>query len=413
VVEDDVALLALIETCLNRQGFRTVGAADGASALQWLDSHTPQLMLLDYSLPDMQGEELLTHLEARGQRVPFIVVTGHGSESVAVEMMKRGAQDYVTKGGSFVKLLPTVLAQVLARLRQAERLLEAEEELRTAHSELEQRVRQRTAELAEANQRLRVEIDERRRAEEQLQGHQAELAHVARLSTMGEMVAELAHELNQPLSAICSYAQACQRLVHLGAADHVEALVTSLNQVGEQADRAAGIIRRLKQFVTKAKPAQISVDVNALLHDVADLVHLDARLAKAQIHFDLADPLPPVRADRIQIEQVMVNLMRNGFEAMRESENGPRLLTVRTEIQPAGHILVTVHDTGGGISPEARPQIFDRFYTTKADGMGMGLPISQSIIESHGGRLWAAPNSDCGATFFFTLPIHHGEQHHG
>ena len=199
----------------------------------------------------------------------------------------------------------------------------------------------------------------------------------------------------------------------MGAADHVESLVTSLKQVGEQADRAAGIIRRLRQFVTKAKPAQVALDVNALVMDVAELMRLDARLAKAQVDFDLADPLPPVQGDRIQIEQVLVNLMRNAFEAMRDAKQEPRLLTVRTESGPAGCVLVTVRDTGVGVAPQDRPQIFDRFYTTKADGMGMGLPISQSIIESHGGRLWAAPNSERGATFFFTLPIDHGEQHHG
>ena len=145
--------------------------------------------------------------------MPFVVATGHGSESVAVEMMKRGAYDYLVKGATFMKLLPAVVDQALERVRQAERLAEAEEQLRRAHDELEQRVRQRTAELAEANRRLRVEMEERRRAEEQVQQHQAELAHVARLSTVGEMVAELAHELNQPLSAISSYAQACKRLL--------------------------------------------------------------------------------------------------------------------------------------------------------------------------------------------------------
>ena len=413
VVEDDAVLRGLIETCLGRQGFGTVGVADGAAALRWLEAHTPQLMLLDYSLPDMRGEELLAELDLRGRRVPFVVVTGHGSETVAVEMMKRGAQDYLTKGASFVKLLPAVLMQALGRLRQAQRLAAAEEDLRRAHSELEERVRQRTAELAEANQRLRFEIDERRRAEERLQRHQAELAHVARLSTMGEMVAELAHELNQPLSAICSYAQAGQRLLHLGAAEHVESLFTALNQVGEQADRAAGIIRRLRQFVTKAKPAPVVLEVNALVREVAELMQLDARVAEAQVDFELAGRLPPAKGDRTEIEQVLVNLMRNAFEAMRTSNRRPRRLTLRTEGQAAGWVLVTVRDSGPGIAAEARPQIFDRFYTTKADGMGMGLPISQSIIERHGGQLWAAPDSGCGASFFFTLPIDRGEPPHG
>ena len=184
-----------------------------ASALAWLKQDSPSLILLDYSLPDMRGEQLVEQIQAQGRRVPFVVATGHGSESVAVEMMKRGAYDYLVKGATFMQLLPAVVGQALERARQAQRLIQAEEQLREAHEELELRVQQRTAELAEANQRLRVEMEERRRAEEQVQQHQAELAHVARLSTVGEMVVELTHELNQPLSAISSYAQACKRLL--------------------------------------------------------------------------------------------------------------------------------------------------------------------------------------------------------
>jgi C4-dicarboxylate-specific signal transduction histidine kinase len=412
VVEDDPGLLRLIETCLVRHGFHVVCVADGAAAIDWLDAHQPALMLLDYSLPDMHGEELLDFLESRSRHIPFVVATGHGSESVAVEMMKRGAIDYLTKGATFMKLLPAVLEQSLLRIRQAERLAEAEEQLRQAHNELEQRVQQRTAELAEANQRLRIEIEERRRAEEQSQRHQAELAHVARLSTMGEMMAELTHELNQPLSAISSYAQACQRLMRLNDANSVESLYMALNQVGEQADRAAGIIRRWKRFVMKASPVHVTLDINSLLREVAELMQFDARSSAAKVHFELLEPLPSVTGDRIQIEQVMVNLMRNAFEAMRDT-SGLRQLTLRTAMYNTETIIVSIHDTGHGVSPEVFSKLFDRFFTTKADGMGMGLAISQSIIESHGGRLWADADSDCGTTFQFTLPIDYGDNHRG
>jgi C4-dicarboxylate-specific signal transduction histidine kinase len=285
--------------------------------------------------------------------------------------------------------------------------------LRQAHDELEQRVQQRTAELGEANRRLLLEMEERRRAEEQVQQHQAELAHVGRLSTAGEMVAELAHELNQALGAISSYAQACKRLLGSTSLAAAEELPDSLNQIAEQADRAAGFIRRLRRFVTKAKPLQVVVDVNALIRDVAELMRIDARIAKACVEFDLTEPLPPVVGDRLQLEQVLVNLMRNGFEAMRNLDHQQRRLLVRTAVDGRQSIVVEVADNGVGIPPAEMDRIFERFFTTKPDGMGMGLPISQSIVENHGGKLWATSNPERGCTFHFTLPIDQGECNRG
>ncbi len=413
VVEDDAALLKLIEIRLKASGHRTVGVTDGVSALAWLKQDSPSLILLDYSLPDMRGEQFVERIQAQGRRVPFVVATGHGSESVAVEMMKRGAYDYLVKGATFMQLLPAVVAQALERARQAQQLIQAEEQLREAHEELEQRVQRRTAELADANHRLRVEMEERRRAEEQVQQHQAELAHVARLSTVGEMVVELTHELNQPLSAISSYAQACKRLLDSGDPGDGEELLASLNQVGEQADRAAEIVRRLRRFIAKAKPLQTVVDVNSLIHDVAELTNIDARMAKTRVCFELTDPLPPVVGDRIQIEQVLVNLMRNAFEAMRDCEPEFRRLVIRTAVDGQQCIVVDVCDSGIGIPPAVIDHVFDRFFTTKPNGMGMGLPISRSIMEKHGGTLWVTPNPDRGSTFHFTLPIDLGEPSRG
>jgi C4-dicarboxylate-specific signal transduction histidine kinase len=412
VVEDDASLLKLIEKYLAASGHQTVGAGSGAAALDWLKQDSPSLILLDYSLPDMSGQQLIERIQDQGRRVPFVVATGHGSESVAVEMMKCGAYDYLVKGATFMKLLPAVIEQALERTRQAQRLIQAEEQLREAHEELELRVQRRTAELDEINRRLRVEIEERRRAEEQVQQHQAELAHVARLSTIGEMLMELAHELNQPLSAISSYSQACKRLLTFGGPDNSEELLASLHQVGEQADRAAEIIRRLRRFVTKAKPVQTAVDVNTIARDVAELTNLEARMAKVNVLYDLTHPLPTVVGDRIELEQVMVNLMCNAFEAMRECPEEFRRLTIRTAVEGQS-VRVDVCDGGKGIPPDATDRIFDRFFTTKPNGMGMGLPISRSIITSHGGILWVTTNSDRGSTFHFTLPIDSGEHTRG
>ena len=170
---------------------------------------------------------------------------------------------------------------------------------------------------------LRVEMEERRRAEEQVQQHQAELAHVARLSTVGEMVAELAHELNQPLSAISSYAQACKRLLQRGDGDRVEELSAALNQV-ERADRPGGGDRSPSAaFCHEGQARASGFGLCAVIRDVAELMNIDARTAKADVALELAEPLPPIVGDRIQLEQVLVNLMRNGFEALRESDAGP------------------------------------------------------------------------------------------
>ena len=373
VVEDDAALLKLIQKRLAASGHRTMGVTDGASALAWLKQDSPSLMLLDYGLPDMRGEQLIERLQAEGRQVPFVVTTGHGSESLAVEMMKRGAYDYLVKGATFMELLPAVVAQALERARQAQRLIQAKAQLREAHEELEQRVERRTAELAEANRRLRVEMEERRRAEDQVQQHQAELAHVARLSTVGEMVAELTHELNQPLSAISSYAQACKRLLSSDGPDDRQGLLASLGQVGEQADRAAEIIRRLRRFITKAQPSQTVIEINALIRDVAELMNLDARMALTEMRFELIDPMPAVVGDRIQLEQVMVNLIRNAFEAMQECPPEFRRLTIRTAMNAPQHLRVDVCDSGTGIPPDMlRPRLRPFFHhQARRDGNGI------------------------------------------
>jgi C4-dicarboxylate-specific signal transduction histidine kinase len=410
VVEDDDALRRLIEKCLAASGHRTAGVASGTAALAWLEQNTPKLMLLDYSLPDMHGEQLLRHIEDHGKQVSFVVATGHGSESVAVEMMKHGAYDYLVKGVNFMLLLPAVIDRALQRVRQAEQLADTEEKLRRSQEELEQRVEQRTAELADVNRRLLVEIDERKRAEDRAQQHLSELAHVARLSTVGEMVAELAHELNQPLSAICSHAQACKRLLAAGDHDYAEDLAASLSQVNEQGTRAAEIIRRVRRFVAKTKPSEAVVGINEMIRDVAKLMSIDARNAGAEVVLELAESLPPTVGDLIQLEQVLVNLMRNGFEALRESERQPRRLTIRTTLHSPQMLLVDVCDNGVGISPEMVDRVFERFFTTKVGGMGMGLSVSQSIIKNHGGELWAAANPG-GGVFHFTLPVQTGEHH--
>jgi len=240
--------------------------------------------------------------------------------------------------------------------------------------------------------------------DEQLHRHEAELAHVARLSMMGEMVATLAHELNQPLHAINSYACGCVRRVQKWPKKDAE-LVAALEQVSEEAIRAAEIIRRVRTFVGKREPRFSEAAMNGLIKEAVLLSKMELGRRHAKIVLELAEDLPAVIGDAIQIEQVIMNLVRNGLEAMNETPTDNRLLSIRTMRHGEKLIQVDVCDCGTGISEVDVEKIFEPFFTTKPEGMGMGLAISRSIVQSHGGRLWATVNEVQGCTFHFTLPI--------
>ncbi len=246
------------------------------------------------------------------------------------------------------------------------------------------------------------DITDRRRAEEQARRHQAELAHVARVSAVGEMASGVAHELGQPLGVILSGAELCLRLARSGAWNTAEGLGI-MEDIAGQADRAGQIIKRLKTFVSKRTPQRSAVDLNRVVREAAQLAQVEAAAGRVTVRLDLAEGLPPVRIDGIQIEQVILNLMRNAVQAMDDVSAGRRRLTVRTSTDGSGGIDVAVCDMGKGLPADDR--LFEPFFTTRPEGMGMGLSLSRSIIEAHGGRLWAIPNRDRGATFQFTLPV--------
>ena len=250
------------------------------------------------------------------------------------------------------------------------------------------------------------DVTDRREAEQDARRHQAELAHVARMSTMGEMASGLAHELNQPLTAVVNYAQgALRRLRSGGGAD--EEVLNALERATEQAHRAAEIIRRLADFVQKHEPRRSTCNFNDAVREVVRFLEADARQHGVRIDLDSSVDLPEILMDNIQIQQVILNLVRNGIEAMSEMTVAERVLGIRTSVV-GDAVEVAVRDRGPGLTPEMQERIFTPFYTTKPRGMGMGLPISRSIIDAHGGRLWAACNPDRGATFHFTLPFSAG-----
>jgi signal transduction histidine kinase len=251
--------------------------------------------------------------------------------------------------------------------------------------------------------RKQVESD-LRASQEQLQLHQNELAHMSRLSIMGEMAASLAHELNQPLHAAKNYARGSIRRL-LKSAERDEEVMTALERIGQEADRAAEILRRVRDFVQKTGPSVSAISVNDLVREAVVINNLELKQTRAKIVCDLAADIPPVNADPIQIEQVVVNLARNGLESMHELPEDERVLNIGTRRCDAETIEVFVRDRGKGIGEQEMKRIFEPFFTTKPEGMGMGLAISRSIIQSHDGRLWVSANDDRGCTFHFTLPV--------
>jgi PAS domain S-box-containing protein len=250
-----------------------------------------------------------------------------------------------------------------------------------------------------------TDVTQQRRAEEEAQQHLNQLAHVERMFTMSQMVSGLAHELNQPLAAIANYSQACRYRIRKSTVKDRKALLESIEQISLQADRAGQIIRRLRDFVRRADSSRSRENINDLVDNVLRLLEIEARPYSIRMEKALAADLPQVVVDRIQIEQVITNLVKNALDATRDSSAEPRLVTLRTEINAEGMLQVSVIDNGKGIEVERLNHIFEPFYTTKQSGMGLGLSISRSIVEAHGGRLEAAKNAKRGMTFQFTLPI--------
>ena len=253
------------------------------------------------------------------------------------------------------------------------------------------------------------DISERKQAEDQLRASerslqmtQAELARVSRLTTMGELAASIAHEVNQPLTAVINNGSACLRLLANRNLEP-EVLRRALEGIIADGTRASAVLARIRAFINKEPAEKSPLDINEVIQEV--LVLAGHELYENQVVLDnqLTADLPFVLADRVQLQQVLLNLIMNSIEASAAVTNRPRLLRVQSQIDESGEVLVAVSDSGTGFDLEVG-RVFTPFFTTKAKGMGMGLSISRSLIESHGGRLWATPNSPHGAVFSFTLP---------
>ncbi|MGZ7063998.1 MAG: PAS domain-containing sensor histidine kinase [Candidatus Angelobacter sp.] len=249
-----------------------------------------------------------------------------------------------------------------------------------------------------------TDVEELRQTEDALRTTQAELAHVARVVAMGELTSSIAHEINQPLTVIVANANACQRLLQADVVnvEEIRGAVTDIIAAGQ---RAAEVIRQIRDLLKKRTPSKISLDVNELIREAIAFIPDVLKKNKIELRTDLAADLPCVLGDRIQLEQVILNLMVNGIEAMVSIDDRPRVLTLQSAADGAGNVVVEVKDSGIGLVITNVEKIFDTFFTTKLSGMGMGLSISRSIITSHCGQLWATANAqDHGATFQFCLP---------
>lgn len=249
------------------------------------------------------------------------------------------------------------------------------------------------------------DITERKQADEISRQQQEKLQMTSRLITVGEMASTLAHEMNQPLAAIANYTRGCMRRLKSGNWSAPE-LLDALDKTALQAERGGKIIQRVRAFVAKREPAFAECDLNEVIRGVVALIEIEAEGNGVTVEMALDPQLPRVRADPVMIEQVVLNLVKNAIEAMRDIPEGERRLEIHTTRPVPDAVDVAVSDTGHGVPPDFEQKLATPFYTTKAQGMGLGLHICRSIVEAHAGRLWSASNARGGATLIFSLPVH-------
>lgn len=344
------------------EALNRIGAADP-------DGKPFDAALLDMTLPDSVGPSACEKLRLASPELPVLVLTGIDDESIALESLNQGAQDFLVKGHMDPRLLARAIRYAIERKR-------GEVDLQKAHRRI------------------------------QRQQHLAEVAHLARLNTMGEMASGMAHELNQPLTAIVGYAEATLAGFESGMLTGEENRLL-LERIVSESQRAAEIIRRLRRLVRKREPEQSPTDVNGLINEAVEMVGHESEQGQHRVEMRLQGDLPIIPADRVQIQQVILNLVRNGMEAMESLPVESRVLTI-TSAQTDDFVRVSISDNGPWIADENLNQLFEPYFSTKKSGLGMGLAICRSIIESHAGTLTARRNLDSGLTFEFTLPTRTG-----
>ena len=327
--------------------------------LSLLASAKPDLILLDLLLPDSNGIETFKRMYALAIDIPIILLTGNMDQSIARSAVQEGAQDFLVKGTFDGKTLNRSIAYSI----------------------------------------------ERKQVEIRAQQHQQTIARMERLNSMGEIALTLAHELNQPLAAIAAYAQGCVRALRSDDERMKEEVINRLQMIAEQAERAGTIVHRLKNFTHQGELTYNTIDLNVFLKDIVCLLQLDIQKASINIEWELAEQLPLLNVDTTQLQQVILNLVRNSIEALASSNNRSSIISIRTTNVSNNSIQIDIRDNGPGFPPEKAMRLFEPYFTTKKMGTGIGLAICRTIIEAHGGFIQAQQNLPAGAWFQFTLPI--------
>jgi two-component system NtrC family sensor kinase len=394
-VDDSETYLQQLAGELRAEGYEVVLARSGEEALELLSAQSVDCILLDLLMPGIGGQETCRRIKAipLSRGIPVVMITALDDRDAMIEGLGAGADDYIAKSNDFSVLRARVLAQIRRKQFEDENRLIREQ---LALKDLEAVQARAARELGE----LQAVMAERKRAEEQTNKLQAELAHVSRWNAMGMMASMLAHEINQPLSAVTNYINAARRTIAEINAPQIERAIELMNSARDQTKQASAIVANLRTFIEKRETGRTGENLNKVVEEAIAL-GMAGRI-DLKMHMALGSTLPLVIVNKIQIQQVLVNLFRNSMDAMQNMKR--QELTITTTVTELGTVEVAVADTGPGIAPEIMDNLFKPFTTTKADGMGLGLKICQSIIEAHDGKIWIVPNVGPGVTFHFHLP---------
>jgi len=390
LVDDNPQNLKILYDTLDSGHYRLLLANNGEKALAIAEKSNPDLILLDIMMPGMDGYEVCESLKSNPllRDIPVVFLSALDDVESKVKGFEKGGVDYIAK--------PFQPREVVSRVATHIKL-----------RRLEQELKEKNRELSADNIEMKGELEAQRE----------QLAHVSRLSTMGEMAAGFAHEVNQPLTAITNYSRVAHRLLGDDPEDNTvvnkKMLEATLNKLEAQSHRASEVIQHIRGFVKKPKSGKTIFDVTSLLSDVVQFAEVDARNNRGQIRLELPDGLPEVEADTIQVQQVALNLIRNALEAtsiwQQENEtNGEPLFVLVSAKADRQFIWIEVKDHGCGLAEDAEQKLFHPFYTTKGEGMGIGLSLCQSLIQAQGGKIGFRRNPDRGTTFYFSLPISPG-----